>query len=716
MVELTYTAPAALVAHCVRSSSTKRAPSSGVTGERDRGDVAGLIAWLNERDEFSTHDAWVSLGMALKLEYGDDGIGLWQLTHDDTVSADVEESKWQSFATEPTAQSVTLATFLDRAHKLGWRGSVRKSTSAMFGGVDHVAALAAATGANTQATTQDALFAGQAELTRLASPYLVDFLAATTDAPARAKHADDFPMLPPNMDGHGLFELMNASLARIAAMIEPDCSVKFKGSRVVDPLGVLGAMNLPDLYGSVTRRITNMGHTLPTRKIKLFAEGLTEAVQRVTVTLDKWELDPRTGEPQSDNSDNVQVALGILGLSIRWNAWLERMEIQGGNDDGLRWAEWTYIDDSVVAKIRTRLNRTKTRFRPGKDFLWESLLTLSHLNTVDPVLDTLADLQRTWDGVPRLSRWLSTYCGTPQDAYYAAVSANIIGGMVLRARHAGIKFDTMAVLYGRQGTGKSSLAAILALDPEWFTDSILLGDASKELVLSLAGKLVVEIGEMGMRGNTDANHVKAMISRQVDEGRTAYARAVTRRPRRNVFLGTTNDDEPLQDPTGNRRFLAVRVDGEIALDALRRDISQLIGEAATLEAAGADFAIPKDVWALQAAYQEAARAICPVEELCQEWFDRPAATYGFYITATDVNRALRMAGQSGRYSTHLKRMGWRNENLIVPGVGRKARVWVRHVTDKLVECARLVPQQTQVNGPVEMRLSSFGAAAPPVPY
>jgi predicted P-loop ATPase len=325
------------------------------------------------------------------------------------------------------------------------------------------------------------------------------------------------------------------------------------------------------------------------------------------------------------------------------------------------------------------------------------------MNTVDPVRDALDAAAANWDGTPRILTWLSTYCGTPCDPYHQAVGRNILGGIVARARNPGIKFDTMVVLFGRQGTGKSTLAAILALDPAWFTDSILLGDASKELVLSLAGKLVVEIGEMGMRGNTDANHVKAMISRQVDEGRTAYARTPTKRHRRNIFVGTTNDDEPLQDPTGNRRFLPVRIDGEIDLDALRRDIFQLIGEATALEAAGASFDIPRPVWELAAQYQEAARSLSPIEELCHAWFDRPGPVY---ILSEDVARALKMAGQSGRYASFMRRLGWRPAIPILPHLGgRKVRVWIKHDSDRVTECVWLQPTQTTPNARVEMRQS-----------
>lgn len=670
-------APDALIEHC---TPAQRALSATATGDKDRGDVAALLNWLNEHNAFDAYEDWLAIGMALKIEFGDSGLELWQLTHDETVDGDTEYSKWRSFATDPTGSSVTLQTFLQRAHNLGWRGTVRKSTSSMF---DGVAAIAAAAGASLSSgmplppgPAGMPMLAGQEELTRLALPILNEFLSATTDAPARPI-ADDYPTLPPAMEGHGLYVPMQSCIERIMAMSEPP--QKFKPSRATDALAVLNIMHA-DVFESVCRRIRAMGHTLPDRKINLAAANLSEKVERITVTQDKWEYDSK-GEIQNDNSDNVAVFLGILGVEIRWNAWLERMEIRGGIDIDLRWPEWTYVDDAAVAKLRTRANRTKTRFRPGKDFFWESLIALAHANAIDPALDTLSRLEQAWDRTPRLSIWLTATCGVPCDPYHQAVARNIIGGMVRRARHPGCKHDTMAVFFGFQGSGKSTMAQVLAILPEWFTDTVLLGDAAKELVLSLAGKLVVEIGEMGMRGSANPNHVKAMLSRQVDAGRTAYARSVSERPRRNIFIGTTNEDEPLVDPTGNRRFLPVKVEHEIDLAWLRANIGQLVGEAAHLETTGHDFAIPKSVWGDAAAHQEAARSATDMEIMLGEWFTETTHSGPVnFITAADLVHLSNLAGwrNGGTTATRgaiMKRMGFRSEKPIVQG--KRTVVWVR---------------------------------------
>lgn len=701
MVDVTpsYKAPDALVRHCMRATAAK-VEGTALIGSRDKDDVATLLRWMVERDAFSDYESWLNAGLALKLEYGVDGVELWEICHDDTVTADIVESKWNSFSDEPKPGMTTLNSLLQRAHQMGWRGQVRKSTSAMFDGVAQIAAAAGATLASSFPAPAGGMpMMGRGEKQAEHGGAILDeFLAATaTDTPARPQ-ADDVPQLPVSLSEHGLFHKLNDVINRVVAMAE---SPKFKASRIIDVMGILSNVH-PDVFDAVSRRICMFGHTLPTGKIKNAGNAFSNRVERALITIDDWKRD-HLGKIQNDNSDNCLVLLAQLSLDVRWNLWLERMEIKGGVDDELRWTDWTYVDDSVIAKLRTRANRTEIRFMPAEKFFWESLETISRANGVDPVRDLLAEIQAEWDGVSRLGTWLPLACGVPDDAYHQAVSRNIIGGMVRRIRQPGCKHDFMPVFYGPQGTGKSTIAAIIAdmgkstlaqiikQSTEWFSDEVMLGDASKELVLSLAGKCVVEIAEMGMRGSANPNHVKAMISRQIDRGRTAYARSVSDRPRRNVFFGTTNDDEPLVDTTGNRRFLPVRVDREVNLAWMCDNIRQIIGEAATLEAAGNDFALPRDVWSTAGEHQEAARSATDMEILLQGWFAPTEHTANLsFITAEDLIHLSNLCGwrgPNGARSAIMKRMGFRSEKPVMDG--RRPAVWVRGACPSVADIPRL---------------------------
>lgn len=126
-----YSAPAGLTEALQRRTAERSAGAPG-KGERDKDDVRKFVEWLIEREEFDDYDSWVNLGMALRAEMGDeDGFEIWQIaTWPEAVEA--ARKKWGSFDTELTSESVTLGTFMKRAHEKGWAGNIRKSSEAMF--------------------------------------------------------------------------------------------------------------------------------------------------------------------------------------------------------------------------------------------------------------------------------------------------------------------------------------------------------------------------------------------------------------------------------------------------------------------------------------------------------------------------------------------------------------------------------------------------------
>jgi predicted P-loop ATPase len=368
----------------------------------------------------------------------------------------------------------------------------------------------------------------------------------------------------------------------------------------------------------------------------------------------------------------VRFLLASLNIEIRFNAWLDRVELKGW-----KWPAWTELSDSAVAVLMTRAAQTGTRFTPAVDFLWRTVQALAVENTQDPARDLLDNLEKAWDGEARIHSWLSHACGVPYDAYHQAVGATILLGLVARIRCPGIKFDLMPVFVSeKQGTSKSTLARMLALKEDWFVENVALGESSKELVLLLAGKSVTEISEMRTRGEVDA--VKAMISATHDEGRPAYGRATVKRPRRNIFIGTTNRLEFLDDQSGGRRFLPIAVQGEIDLEFVRSHLPQLIGEAATLQARGADINIPREVWAIAGEHQAAATAQSSAEVLLTDWF---AGEEPCWITPANLVLLLRQAlGRDvsrGLYAPVMSKLGFQSKTHREGE--RVQRGWVRGV-------------------------------------
>lgn len=146
---------------------------------------------------------------------------------------------------------------------------------------------------------------------------------------------------------------------------------------------------------------------------------------------------------------------------------------------------------------------------------------------------------------------------------------------VARIMTPGCKADSILVLEGPQGAGKSSALRILA-DP-WFTDEIA-EFGSKDAAEQTSGVWLIEVSELEGMGRADVNKVKAFASRSTDRYRPAYGRRPKEFPRQCVMAGTCNLSDYLRDETGNRRFWPVRC-GAIDLEGLGNVRDQLWMEA-----------------------------------------------------------------------------------------------------------------------------------------
>ena len=61
-----------------------------------------------------------------------------------------------------------------------------------------------------------------------------------------------------------------------------------------------------------------------------------------------------------------------------------------------------------------------------------------------------------WDGIERLDTWLSAFLDAEDNELNRAYGRKTLIGAVRRVRQPGCKHDTVLVLQGRQGKGKSS--------------------------------------------------------------------------------------------------------------------------------------------------------------------------------------------------------------------------------------------------------------------
>ena len=231
-------------------------------------------------------------------------------------------------------------------------------------------------------------------------------------------------------------------------------------------------------------------------------------------------------------------------------------------------------------------------------------LLASH-NRRHPLREYLKSL--TWDGTPRLDRWLIDHAGAKDDGFVRAVSAKILIAAVERAHIPGSKVDTALVLEGPQGVKKSTLLRALVPDTSWFAEDLAGAIGGKDALQGLNGKWIIELSEIAAIKKGTVEDVKAFLTRRVDSYRSPYGRRVADHPRQCVFVGSVNpsaDGSWLHDTTGGRRFWPVGVT-KADVEGLAQARDQLWAEAVHRHKAGEPHWLSEDEEEIAAEEQKA---------------------------------------------------------------------------------------------------------------
>lgn len=298
---------------------------------------------------------------------------------------------------------------------------------------------------------------------------------------------------------------------------------------------------------------------------------------------------------------------------VRFNEFSHRMERANSGE------LWRSVDTYRVLKYIGR--RYNCDFPEAK--IEHAIEDRAHARSYHPVREYLEALE--WDGQARVDGLFVDWLQADDNVYTREAAKCWCVAAVSRIMEPGFKFDSVPVISGPQGIGKTTFVSLLAKG--WYND--LPSFDPKIAAESMLGYWILELNELSATNRHDLEMQKSFLSAQSMTVRMAYARHPTEFRRQSVFIGTTNQTNYLKDSTGNRRFWpidsAIPKGGAIDFEGLKAAVDQIWAEAFFLYQMGETALLSDQAKAIAIGQQEDKLEEDEWRGVILAWLDRDAA-------------------------------------------------------------------------------------------
>ena len=381
----------------------------------------------------------------------------------------------------------------------------------------------------------------------------------------------------------------------------------------------------------------------------------------------KRSFDQESGGDNSPAKSKTKQLLNLIetqwGERLRFNEMTQQVEMDGETCK----LDRVYI--RVARELDTDIDKEKAS---------DLVIATAERNTYSPVRDYLTSVA---DVEPiNLENLALRYFGTDNPLHATLLKRTLIAA-VARVFEPGCKVDTLCILQGDQGFLKSTFWETLT-SKAWFTDN--LNDANeKDEKLKLRRYWMLEFSEFETAyRRKEVEQLKAFLSSRIDSLRRPYGRAIEDFPRTSIFVGSTNGQEFLHDPTGERRYWVIPVKQKIPIQMLGKERDRIWAAAVQLYRAGEQWWLTaeedalltqanqgwqsSDAWEVDILSYLQTKSICTISEL----LNRPLA-----IELQHQGKAEQM-----RVGSILRRNGWKKAPLQKRIDGKPQWYWEKVVT------------------------------------
>jgi len=239
---------------------------------------------------------------------------------------------------------------------------------------------------------------------------------------------------------------------------------------------------------------------------------------------------------------------------LRYNVLSKKVEVLDRNVSN----NYRHLTDKVLNSIIRQARKDLGDVKEVKQHVQE-YLNSEDIKEYDPIRDWLGHLPK-WDGQYRVAELFSRIPGIGSEQVYwcsiwlRSAVAHWLGIDTLHGN------ECVPTLIGQQGCGKSTFCLKL-LPPHlrmYYLDHFNLANKfDKEMALT--NSLLVNIDELDQIRPSRQAELKQALSKTKVNGRPIFGREQQDRVRYASFIATTNNPHPLQDPTGSRRYICIRI-------------------------------------------------------------------------------------------------------------------------------------------------------------
>lgn len=385
--------------------------------------------------------------------------------------------------------------------------------------------------------------------------------------------------------------------------------------------------------------------------IAMHGEAAFKKLVEEALTFEEWrEISSKNLEAEEEKfksrmAQRFHLVNNIWGDHLRYNSLKKAIELYGSSLD------MNHIKLILALEFDIDVS---------KDDAFTIIERIAKTHSYSPVCDYLDEVEAKYPDIASdyLDGLAEQFFGTT-DPLHAVYFKNFLVAAVARARHPGCWMDCALILHGAQGIRKSTFWNTLFGD-DWFSDE-LGSDNAKDEKMIMHQFWCLEWGEFEtVYKRKDVEELKRFLAKKTETFRTPYDRLPMDYKRGFVFVGTTNQTEVLNDPTGDRRFWIIPVSlSKIPVEAVQFSRDKIWAAANALYKSGYTYRLTDEQDELRAAMNREYQVIDPWSDIIEEFIK-----YKDFVPTQSIYKLLAIdpshqdINSDKRISGVMRRLGW----------------------------------------------------------